>query len=59
MMIMFDMDHVYILFRGQPNIKNSKFINAYKSTSSRIIKNFLRYANLYEKKHFSRRAFVY
>lgn len=33
-----DMDHVHILFRGQPNTEISKFINAYKSASSRRIK---------------------
>ena len=33
-----DIDHVRILFRGQPNTEISKFINAYKSASSRIIK---------------------
>ena len=33
-----DTDHVHILFRGQPNTEISKFINAYKSASSRIIK---------------------
>ncbi len=33
-----DIDHVHILFRGQPNSEISKFINAYKSASSRIIK---------------------
>ena len=33
-----DIDHVHILFRGQPNTEISKFINAYKSASSRIIK---------------------
>lgn len=33
-----DTDHVHILFRGQPNTKISKFINAYKSASSRLIK---------------------
>lgn len=33
-----DMDHVHILFRGQLNTEISKFINAYKSASSRIIK---------------------
>lgn len=31
-------DHVHILFRGQPNSEISKFINAYKSASSRLIK---------------------
>lgn len=34
----FEADHVHILFRGQPNTELSKFINAYKSASSRIIK---------------------
>jgi len=33
-----DIDHVHILFRGQPNTEISKFINAYKSASSRIAK---------------------
>ena len=34
-----DIDHVHILFSSHPNTNISKFINAYKSTSSRIIKN--------------------
>ena len=34
----YDIDHVHILFRGQPNTEISKFINAYKSASSRLIK---------------------
>ncbi|CDO05120.1 Transposase [Oceanobacillus picturae] len=33
-----DMDHVHILFKAQPNSELSKFINAYKSASSRLIK---------------------
>lgn len=33
-----DADYVHILFRGQPNSEISKFINAYKSASSRLIK---------------------
>lgn len=33
-----DIDHVHILFKGQPNTELSKFINAYKSASSRLIK---------------------
>ncbi|GEM_PF-248487 len=33
-----DIDHVHILFRGHPNTEMSKFINTYKSASSRIIK---------------------
>ena len=31
-------DHVHILFKGHPNTEISKFINAYKSASSRLIK---------------------
>ena len=34
----FDIDHVHILFRSEPNSNISKFINAYKSASSRLIK---------------------
>ena len=33
-----DGDHVHILFRANPNSELSKFINAYKSASSRLIK---------------------
>lgn len=33
-----DKDHVHILFKGHPNTEISKFINAYKSASSRLIK---------------------
>lgn len=33
-----DKDHVHVLFRGQPNTEISRFINAYKSASSRLIK---------------------
>lgn len=33
-----DKDHVHILFKGEPNTELSKFINAYKSASSRLIK---------------------
>lgn len=31
-------DHIHILFKAQPNSELSKFINAYKSASSRLIK---------------------
>ena len=34
----FDLDYVHILFRSEPNSNISKFINAYKSASSRLIK---------------------
>ena len=33
-----DKDHVHILFKGHPNTEISKFINAYKSASSRLLK---------------------
>ena len=33
-----DVDHVHIMFKAQPNTELSKFINAYKSASSRLIK---------------------
>lgn len=36
-----DIDHVHILFNANPNTNISKFINAYKSASSRIIKKEL------------------
>ena len=34
-----DIDHVHILFIAEPTTNLSKFINAYKSASSRMIKN--------------------
>ncbi len=33
-----DKDHVHILFKAHPNTQISKFINAYKSASSRLLK---------------------
>lgn len=33
-----DGDHVHILFKGHPNTELSKFVNAYKSASSRLVK---------------------
>ncbi|RKN86092.1 IS200/IS605 family transposase [Paenibacillus ginsengarvi] len=33
-----DHDHIHILFKAHPNTELSKFINAYKSASSRLIK---------------------
>ena len=33
-----DVDHVHIMFRAQPKTELSKFINAYKSASSRLLK---------------------
>jgi len=33
-----DRDHLHVLFRAHPNSELSKFINAYKSASSRLLK---------------------
>ncbi|MCQ6337092.1 IS200/IS605 family transposase [Bacillus cereus] len=33
-----DVDHVHILFKAHPNTELTKFINAYKNASSRLIK---------------------
>ena len=33
-----DKDHVRVLFKGQPKTEMSKFINAHKSASSRLLK---------------------
>ena len=37
-----DLDHVHILFKAHPNTEISKFINAYKSVSSRLLKKEFR-----------------
>ena len=33
-----DADHVHVMFRAQPKSEISRFINAYKSASSRLLK---------------------
>lgn len=33
-----DLDHLHILFRGEPNSEISRFINGYKSATSRMVK---------------------
>jgi len=33
-----DKDHIHVLFKSHPNSELSKFINSYKSASSRLIK---------------------
>ena len=38
-----DKDHVHILFRAEPRSNISKFINAYKSATSRMIKQIYPY----------------
>ena len=53
-----DKDHVHILFRAHPNTEISKFINAYKSASSRLIKKeFPRIRDKLWKEHFWSRSF--
>ena len=42
-----DKDHVHVLFKGQPKTEMSKFINAYKSASSRLLKK--EYPNIRQK----------
>jgi len=53
-----DNDHVHILFKGHPNSELSKFINAYKSASSRLIKKeFVEIARKLWKEYFWSRSF--
>ena len=42
-----DIDHVHVLFKACPNTEISKFMNAYKSASSRLIK--IEYPKIKEK----------
>ena len=42
-----DVDHVHVMFRAQPKSEISKFINAYKSASSRLIKKEYPYIRQY------------
>jgi putative transposase len=51
-------DHVHILFRAHPNTEISKFINSYKSASSRLIKKeFPRIRKSLWKEYFWSRSF--
>lgn len=53
-----DKDHIHCLFKGQPNTELSKFINAYKSASSRLIKKeFSQIKQKLWKEHFWSRSF--
>ena len=53
-----DVDHVHILFKGHPNTQLTKFINAYKSASSRLIKKeFPQIKTKLWKEHFWTRSF--
>jgi len=42
-----DQDHIHILFKAHPKSELSKFINAYKSSSSRVVKK--EYPNITKK----------
>ena len=47
-----DVDHVHVMFRAQPKSELSKFINAYKSASSRLLKrNIHRSGKDFGRKH--------
>jgi len=53
-----DADHVHVLFSAHPNSELSKFINAYKSASSRLIKrDFPQIKNKLWKEYFWSRSF--
>lgn len=53
-----DYDHIHILFRAHPNSQLSKFLNAYKSASSRLIKKeFPRIKKKLWKEYFWSRSF--
>lgn len=54
----YDADHVHVLFKAEPNTEISKFINAYKSASSRLIKkDFPEIRNKLWKEYFWSRSF--
>ena len=38
----YDQDHVHVLFRATPHTEMAKFLNAYKSSSSRMVKKISR-----------------
>ena len=42
-----DIDHIHVLFTVHPDTNLSKFLNSYKSASSRIIKNEFPYIRKY------------
>ena len=53
-----DKDHIHLLFRANPNTEISKFLNAYKSASSRLIKkDFPSIRNQLWKEYFWSRSF--
>jgi putative transposase len=53
-------DHTHILFKAHPNTEISKYINAFKSASSRLIKKeFPEAESSYGKNIFGRKVFVF
>ena len=53
-----DKDYVHILFKAHPNTEISKFINAYKSASSRLLKKeFPQIRQKFWKEHFWDQSF--
>mgnify|MGYP001156615453 FL=1 len=53
-----DQNHVHVLLKGHPNSELSKFINAYKSASSRLLKKeFPEIRKKLWKEHFWSRSF--
>lgn len=53
-----DKDHIHILFKAHPNSALSKFLNAYKSASSRLIKKeFPKVKEKLWKQHFWSQSF--
>lgn len=55
----YDKDYIYALFRAHPNTEISKFINAYKSASSRLIKkDFPQIIPILWKKRFWSQSFL-
>ena len=55
-----DKDHVHILFKAHPNTEINKFINAYKSASSRLLKKeFPQIRQKLWKEYFWSQSFAY
>lgn len=55
-----DKDHIHILFRAHPKSEISKFINAYKSASSRLLKKeFLQIRQKLWKEYFWSQSFCF
>lgn len=55
-----DKDHIHIMFKAQPKTELTKFINAYKSASSRLIKrDFPRSNSFFGKKCSGLKVFVF